>query len=75
MVMVGISKHATDEHQQQTGEVVGFRDTETGPIPADWKLVSVGSLFSFKNGLNKAKQFLAMVRQLSITWMYSQYLA
>ena len=57
MVMVGISKHATDEHQQQTGEVVGFRDTETGPIPADWKLVSVGSLFSFKNGLNKAKQF------------------
>ena len=57
MVMVGISKHATDEYQQQTGETVGFRDTEIGPIPADWKLVSVGSLFSFKNGLNKAKQF------------------
>ena len=35
----------------------GFKQTEVGRIPNDWTLVPVGSLLSFKNGLNKSKAF------------------
>jgi len=35
----------------------GYQETEFGTFPADWDLVPVGDLFTFKNGLNKAKQF------------------
>lgn len=35
----------------------GYQQTEFGTFPADWDLVPVGDLFTFKNGLNKAKQF------------------
>lgn len=35
----------------------GFNDSEVGLIPEDWSLPKLGELFSFKNGLNKAKQY------------------
>ncbi|QOX77625.1 restriction endonuclease subunit S [Trichlorobacter lovleyi] len=35
----------------------GYKQTEVGVIPEEWDIVPVGSLFSFKNGLNKAKEF------------------
>ena len=36
---------------------VGYKWTEAGVIPEDWEVVSLGDLFIFKNGLNKAKRF------------------
>jgi type I restriction enzyme S subunit len=35
----------------------GYKRTDIGSIPEDWDLVPVGNLLTFKNGLNKAKQF------------------
>jgi type I restriction enzyme S subunit len=35
----------------------GYKQTEVGVIPNDWDLVALGSLLSFKNGLNKAKEY------------------
>lgn len=35
----------------------GYKQTEVGVIPEDWDDVTIGNLFSFKNGLNKAKEF------------------
>jgi type I restriction enzyme, S subunit len=35
----------------------GYKQTEVGVIPEDWTVVSLGDLFVFKNGLNKAKEF------------------
>lgn len=35
----------------------GYKQTEVGIIPEDWQVVSIGDIFKFKNGLNKAKQF------------------
>ncbi|MGH9785276.1 MAG: restriction endonuclease subunit S, partial [Terriglobia bacterium] len=35
----------------------GYKQTEAGVIPEDWDAVVLGELFTFKNGLNKAKQF------------------
>jgi type I restriction enzyme, S subunit len=35
----------------------GYKQTEVGVIPEDWDAVRIGDLFTFKNGLNKAKQF------------------
>ena len=35
----------------------GYKPTEVGVIPEAWEVVPVGDLFTFKNGLNKAKQF------------------
>jgi len=35
----------------------GYKQTEVGVIPEDWEVVMIGDLFSFKNGLNKAKEF------------------
>ena len=35
----------------------GYKQTEVGVIPTDWEAVPLGDLFTFKNGLNKAKQF------------------
>lgn len=35
----------------------GYKPTEAGVIPKDWDVVSLGDLFVFKNGLNKAKHF------------------
>ena len=35
----------------------GYKKTEVGVIPEAWEVVPVGDLFTFKNGLNKAKQF------------------
>ena len=35
----------------------GYKQTEVGVIPEAWEVVPVGDLFTFKNGLNKAKQF------------------
>jgi hypothetical protein len=34
----------------------GYKQTEIG-IPEDWDAVPLGSLFTFKNGLNKAKKY------------------
>ena len=35
----------------------GYKRTEAGVVPTDWDAVSLGELFAFKNGLNKAKRF------------------
>lgn len=35
----------------------GYKMTEVGVIPEDWDVLSLGMLFSFKNGLNKGKEF------------------
>jgi type I restriction enzyme S subunit len=35
----------------------GYKQTEIGIVPETWEVVELGKLFSFKNGLNKAKQF------------------
>lgn len=34
-----------------------FQNTEIGLIPEDWRIVPLGQLFDFKNGLNKGKEF------------------
>ena len=40
------------------GEVPpGYRKTKVGIIPVDWKLIKLGQIFDFKNGLNKGKEF------------------
>jgi len=35
----------------------GYKQTETGIIPEDWDAPFLGEIFTFKNGLNKAKKF------------------
>jgi type I restriction enzyme S subunit len=35
----------------------GYKQTEVGVIPEDWEQVRLGEIFSFKNGLNKEKEF------------------
>ena len=35
----------------------GYKQTEVGVIPEDWGTQKLGDLFSFKNGLNKAKEY------------------
>lgn len=35
----------------------GYKQTEVGVIPEDWSLVTLGSIFNFKNGLNKEKHY------------------
>jgi type I restriction enzyme S subunit len=35
----------------------GYKLTEIGVIPEEWDVVRIGDLFTFKNGLNKAKEF------------------
>lgn len=35
----------------------GYKKTDFGVIPEDWDEVSLGNLFTFKNGLNKEKHF------------------
>lgn len=35
----------------------GYKQTEVGVIPEDWNAVPIGEMFTFKNGLNKAKEF------------------
>lgn len=35
----------------------GYKQTEIGVIPEDWDIVPIGELFTFKNGLNKAKEY------------------
>ncbi|WP_424367752.1 restriction endonuclease subunit S [Moheibacter sp.] len=35
----------------------GYKQTEIGVIPEDWEVVRIGDSFTFKNGLNKEKQY------------------
>ena len=35
----------------------GYKQTDIGMIPEDWKVETIGNLFVFKNGLNKGKEF------------------
>jgi type I restriction enzyme S subunit len=35
----------------------GYKPTGVGAIPKDWQLVTLGEIFSFKNGLNKGKEY------------------
>jgi type I restriction enzyme S subunit len=37
--------------------VRGYRPTEAGLIPNDWEAIRLGDLFTFKNGLNKGKEY------------------
>ncbi|WP_094604503.1 Type-1 restriction enzyme EcoKI specificity protein [Sporomusa silvacetica DSM 10669] len=36
---------------------IGYKKTEAGIVPEDWEVKTIGMLFSFKNGLNKAKEY------------------
>ena len=42
---------------ERTEVPAGYKRTEVGVIPENWDVVSLGELFVFKNGLNKAKHF------------------
>jgi type I restriction enzyme S subunit len=35
----------------------GYKQTDVGVVPVEWDAVRIGDLFTFKNGLNKAKKF------------------
>jgi type I restriction enzyme S subunit len=35
----------------------GYKQTEVGIIPKDWTSITMGTIFIFKNGLNKSKEF------------------
>ncbi len=35
----------------------GYKQTDVGIIPKDWKLIKLGEVFDFKNGLNKEKHY------------------
>ncbi|HHQ4563304.1 TPA: restriction endonuclease subunit S [Aeromonas veronii] len=35
----------------------GYKQTEVGVIPEHWAVFSLGDIFNFKNGINKAKSF------------------
>ena len=35
-----------------------YKQTNLGPLPNTWEAVPLGDLFVFKNGLNKAKEYL-----------------
>ena len=35
----------------------GYKHSDVGVIPEDWDVISIGELFTFKNGLNKEKKF------------------
>ncbi len=39
------------------GEGQGYKESAIGLIPEDWLDITIGELFDFKNGLNKAKEF------------------
>lgn len=43
--------------QEAEGCPAGYKETEVGVFPADWDMVLIGEMFTFKNGLNKAKEF------------------
>ncbi|MFB0953021.1 MAG: restriction endonuclease subunit S [Aeromonadaceae bacterium] len=45
--------------QETAGKAIpaGYKQTEVGVIPEHWAVFSLGDIFSFKNGLNKAKSF------------------
>ena len=38
----------------------GYKRTEVGVIPEEWNTCTMGDLFAFKNGLNKAKRFFGV---------------
>ena len=38
----------------------GYKRTEVGLIPEEWTVELLGNLFTFKNGLNKAKRFFGV---------------
>src|SRR5690606_30561843 len=42
---------------ETNGLVMVMKQTEIGLIPEDWEVVKIGESFSFKNGLNKEKEF------------------
>ena len=46
-----------DLHAAQPTVPVGYKQTEVGVIPEDWDPIQIGDLFTFKNGLNKEKEF------------------
>lgn len=39
------------------GEGKGYKQTGVGMIPEDWEIKTLGDLFTFKNGLNKGKEY------------------
>ena len=64
MVTATARDFITEQHPQDPAKLAGLQNTEIGPIPSDWQLVSVGSLFSFKNGLNKSKEYFGHGRPI-----------
>ena len=42
----------------------GYKQTEVGIIPNDWIIPKIGDVFSFKNGLNKAKSYFGHGRPI-----------
>ena len=56
---VGVGIMAEQMMQEAAGKAIpaGYKQTEVGVIPEHWAVFSLGDIFSFKNGLNKAKSF------------------
>ncbi|MFQ1872671.1 restriction endonuclease subunit S [Aeromonas veronii] len=55
----GVGIMAEQMMQETAGKAIlaGYKQTEVGVIPEHWAVFSLGDIFSFKNGLNKAKSF------------------
>ena len=55
----GVGIMAGQMMQEAAGKAIpaGYKQTEVGVIPEHWAVFSLGDIFSFKNGLNKAKSF------------------
>ena len=47
----------SNANNKQTAPRPGYKQTELGEIPEDWEVKPLGELLSFKNGLNKAKEY------------------
>jgi len=43
--------------EQESNCPPGYKQTEVGVIPEDWSSIPLSDLLTFKNGLNKAKQY------------------
>ena len=57
-MVTAIAAKQFDEVDRQCSKTFAHsKESQIGQIPADWNLVPIGSLFAFKNGLNKGKRY------------------
>ncbi|MEH1951902.1 MAG: restriction endonuclease subunit S [Nostoc sp.] len=49
--------HGLEGLRDDTAGIEGYKKTEVGVIPDDWKAEKLGELFKFKNGVNAEKKY------------------